>query len=57
MEELRGRHVVENAGFDGWAHARPGGKRQVLLVDMGTLRAMELAPGIIRENITTEPSM
>ncbi len=57
MEELRERHVVENAGFDGCAHARPGGKRQVLLVDMETVRAMELVPWIIRENITTEPSM
>jgi hypothetical protein len=26
----------------------------VLLVDIETLRAMELAPGIIRENITAE---
>jgi MOSC domain-containing protein YiiM len=42
MEELR-------------AHARPdGGRRQVLLVDIETLRAMQITPGIIRENITTE---
>jgi len=39
---------------DGCAHARPGGKRQVLLVDRETLDSMQLAPGIIRENITTE---
>lgn len=54
MEELREAYVRENAGFDGCAHARPGGKRQVLLMDIETLRAMNLAPGIIRENITTE---
>jgi len=54
MEELREARVVENSGIDGCAHARPGGKRQVLLVDIETLRAMDLAPGIIRENITTE---
>jgi MOSC domain-containing protein YiiM len=54
MEELREALVVENSGIDGCAHARSGGKRQVLLVDIETLRAMDLAPGIIRENITTE---
>ena len=54
MEELAEVRVKENAGFAGCAHARPGGKRQVLLVDVETLRAMELRPGLIRENITTE---
>ena len=54
MEELREARLVENAGVDGCAHARPGGKRQVLLVDIETLRTMGIAPGIIRENITTE---
>jgi MOSC domain-containing protein YiiM len=54
MEELHETSVVENSGLDGCAHARPNGRRQVLLVDVETLRAMDLAPGIIRENITTE---
>ena len=54
MEELATAHVVENVGLEGCAHARPNGKRQVLLVDAETLRKMELPPGIIRENITTE---
>jgi MOSC domain-containing protein YiiM len=54
MEELREARVVENAGIEGCAHARPGGKRQVLLMDIETLRSIDLAPGIIRENITTE---
>jgi MOSC domain-containing protein YiiM len=54
MEELAEVRVRENAGFEGCAHARPNGKRQVLLVDVETLRAMELLPGWIRENITTE---
>jgi MOSC domain-containing protein YiiM len=54
MEELREARVIENAGMDGCAHARPGGKRQVLLMDIETLRTMDLAPGITRENITTE---
>jgi len=55
MEELCEARALENAGFEGCAHARPGGgRRQVLLVDVETLRAMQLTPGIIRENITTE---
>ena len=54
MEELLEVRVLGNSGFDGCAHARPGGNRQVLLVDRETLEAMELAPGIVRENITTD---
>jgi MOSC domain-containing protein YiiM len=55
MEELSEARVVEQFGFDGCAHARPGGGgRQVLLVDVESLRALHLAPGMIRENITTE---
>lgn len=53
MEELYAAQVIENAGLQGCAHARPNGRRQVLLVDSETLIAMNLAPGIIRENITT----
>jgi MOSC domain-containing protein YiiM len=54
MESLPTARVITDAGFAGCAHARPGGKRQVLLVDVETLREMDLVPGIIRENITTE---
>lgn len=54
MEELSSGRAVENSGLEGCAHARPGGKRQVLLVDVETLRSMKLTPGITRENITTE---
>lgn len=54
MEELAEATAVQDSGFAGCAHARPGGKRQVLLVDHDTLAAMDLRPGIIRENITTE---
>ena len=39
--------------MEGCAHARPG-KRQVLLMDEETLRSFGLAPGIVRENVTTE---
>jgi MOSC domain-containing protein YiiM len=53
MEELREVRVLKNSGLEGCAHARPG-NRQVLLVDRETLEAMELRPGVVRENITTE---
>lgn len=54
MEELQEARIVANVGVEGCAHARAGGKRQVLLVDRETLESMQLAPGIIRENITTQ---
>src|SRR6266704_5413463 len=54
MEELTEVCAVADAGFEGCAHARSGRKRQVLLVDRETLEAMDLRPGIIRENITTD---
>ena len=54
MEELSEVRAIGDTGFAGCAHARPGGKRQVLLVDRETLEAMDLQPGTIRENITTD---
>ena len=54
MEELSEVHAMSDSGFEGCAHARPGSKRQVLLVDRETLEATELRPGILRENITTD---
>ena len=54
MEELAEVQAVTDGGFEGCAHARPASKRQVLLVDRETLEAMDLQPGTIRENITTD---
>ncbi|HET8921420.1 MAG TPA: MOSC domain-containing protein [Candidatus Acidoferrum sp.] len=54
MEELLEVRAVTDFGFEGCAHARPGGTRQVLLVDRETLEAMGLHPGLIYENITTD---
>jgi len=54
MEELSEVRAVGDTGFEGCAHARLGSKRQVLLVDRETLEAMDLRPGIIRENVTTD---
>ena len=42
-----------NHGFEGDAHARPGGSRQVLLLDCETLKELALEPGVLKENITT----
>jgi len=53
MEELAEAVAAESFGLEGCAHARPG-KRQVLLMDEESLRAFGLAPGIVRENVTTE---
>jgi len=53
MEELPEVSVADNSGFEGCAHARPDSPRQVLLVDSETPEAMNLLPGITRENITT----
>jgi MOSC domain-containing protein YiiM len=54
MEELSEVRALGDKGFESCAHGRPGSKRQVLLVDRETLEAMDLQPGIIRENITTD---
>lgn len=53
MEELREARLVEDFGLEGCAHAKADSGRQILLVDSETLEAMELTPGILRENITT----
>lgn len=54
MEELEEVRVIRDVGLEGCAHARPGNGRQVLLVDRETLEAVDLRPGVIRENITTD---
>jgi MOSC domain-containing protein YiiM len=54
MEELEEVRALADVGLEGCAHARPGSGRQVLLVDRETLEAMDLRPGIVRENITTD---
>jgi MOSC domain-containing protein YiiM len=53
MEEVVQAVALEDFGFEGCAHARRESKRQLLLMDSETLAAMELRPGIVRENITT----
>jgi MOSC domain-containing protein YiiM len=54
MEELAVARALEDVGLDRCAHARPQGKRQLLVMDRETLDFFELAPGVVRENVTTE---
>jgi MOSC domain-containing protein YiiM len=54
MEELREAKVLADFGLEGCAHAQPGGSRQLLLVDRETLEAIDLRPGVLWENITTD---
>jgi MOSC domain-containing protein YiiM len=54
IEPIASAKAMADRGFSGCAHARAASKRQVLLVDRETLDAMDLQPGIIRENITTD---
>jgi hypothetical protein len=54
MQEVATAAALADFGFVGCAHAKKNSLRQVLLVDKETLDAMQLRPGVIRENITTE---
>jgi MOSC domain-containing protein YiiM len=45
--------ALTDQGLEGCVHGRQGSKRQVLLVDSETLAEFDLAPGVVRENITT----
>ena len=54
MTALERARAVENHGLEGCAHARPGGKRQVLFASKQHLDAVGVEPGRIRENLTVE---
>ena len=53
MEEVDEAEVVANKGFKGCIHGRPASKRQVSLIDKETLDKLGIAPGMVKENITT----
>jgi len=53
MKAAEEAHAVADRGLEGCAHGRPGSFRQVLLMDMETLEALGLAPGMVKENVTT----
>ncbi|HXN23930.1 MAG TPA: MOSC domain-containing protein [Candidatus Dormibacteraeota bacterium] len=54
MAEMAEIQAIADAGFEGCAHARPRGQRQVLLMASERLAEFGLRPGIVRENITTQ---
>jgi len=53
MREFEEVQVEADRGFVGCIHGRPGGRRQVLVMDVETLGRLDLPPGIVKENITT----
>jgi MOSC domain-containing protein YiiM len=45
--------AVEDKGFKDCIHGRHGSRRQVLLMDLETLETFGIAPGRVKENITS----
>jgi MOSC domain-containing protein YiiM len=53
MREFDEVFALENKGLKDCIHGRSGSARQVLLMDLETLEEFGIAPGRVRENITT----
>jgi MOSC domain-containing protein YiiM len=53
MREFEEVFAIENKGFKDCLHGRSGSTRQVLVMDQETLDEFGIAPGRVRENITT----
>lgn len=53
MEPVPVAELIVNLGLKGDMHALPDSSRQVLLLEKETLDALGLAPGEVKENITT----
>jgi MOSC domain-containing protein YiiM len=53
MQAVEHVSALEDHGFEGCIHGRPGSRRQVLMMDRETLAEFDLSPGVVRENITT----
>ena len=54
MKSVESILALRDHGLDRDAHARPGGLRQVLFMDVETLRLLNVPVGSMKENITTE---
>ncbi len=52
MTALKEAQIVTNWGLEGDRKARADSKRQVYLVDEGTLQSVDLRPGDLNENLT-----
>lgn len=53
MREVDEVRAVPDKGLENCAHGRTGTPRQVLLMDVETLRELKVEPGAVKENITT----
>lgn len=53
VREFEEVFAVEDKGFKNCIHGWEGSKRQVLLMDLETLEEFGVAPGRVKENITT----
>jgi len=53
MDPVDPATVTADMGLEGCRHAKPGSRRQVLLVEEEILDELDLPPGLIKENITT----
>ncbi len=53
VREFDEAFAVANKGFKDCVHGRPGSSRQLLLMDVDTLEEFGIAPGRVKENITT----
>lgn len=56
MKRVPQARAIETRGMEGCRHAekKAGGKRQVLLVDLAQLQALDLSPGVLKENLVVE---
>jgi len=52
MEALSAATLITDLGLDGDRKAKPGSKRQVLVMPAEALEAFDLQPGAVRENLT-----
>jgi MOSC domain-containing protein YiiM len=53
MKEVEEAEAVQDKGLKGCVHGRPGGKRQILLMDSETVEKLRVSAGAVKENITT----
>jgi MOSC domain-containing protein YiiM len=54
MREVESVAAIADRGLEGCIHGRPGSRRQVLLMDQETLEELEVNPGAVKENVTTQ---
>lgn len=53
MRAVTSARAIENLGLEGDHHAKADSQRQVLFIESETLDKLGLAPGAVKENITT----